>query len=145
MEDNQCRRLLPRPRLRTLRFLFSTDNLGARRTSNVEAIGSHSSLFSHSSDEVLSSTVARHTLVVDSWVLHPFFRPRTREQRARLPDSARVRNNNCDRPRELVSSPDPTHKWERFPGCAVSAERTRLHTVQYVLCHMRAVWLSHDC
>ena len=44
--------------------------------------------------------------------------------------------------RALVSSPDPTHKWERglvtferFLGCAVSAERTRLHTVQYVLCH----------
>ena len=35
--------------------------------------------------------------------------------------------------------------FERFLGCAVSAERTRLHTVQYVLCHMRAVWLSHDC
>ena len=28
--------------------------------------------------------------------------------------------------------------FERFLGCAVSAERTRLHTVQYVLCHMRA-------
>ena len=35
--------------------------------------------------------------------------------------------------------------FERFLGCAVSAERTRLHTVQYVLCRMRAVWLSHDC
>ena len=35
--------------------------------------------------------------------------------------------------------------FERFLGCTVSAERTRLHTVQYVLCHMRAVWLSHDC
>ena len=35
--------------------------------------------------------------------------------------------------------------FERFLGCAVSAERMRLHTVQYVLCHMRAVWLSHDC
>ena len=52
----------------------------------------------------------------------------------------------------VVSSPDPTHKigkglvtFERFLGCAVSAERTRLHTAQYVLCHMRAAWLSHDC
>ena len=63
-EDDNCRCLPPQPRLlRTLCFVFSTDNLGARTTSNIETAGSH---FSLSLDQEISLTVATQTLEVDS-------------------------------------------------------------------------------
>ena len=53
------------PRLLTQDLAFPVQ-YGQLGSSNIEATGSHSTLSSHSSDEVLSSTVATQTLEVDS-------------------------------------------------------------------------------
>ena len=55
MEDDECRRLPPRPRLLTQDLAFPVQ-YRARKTFNIEATGSHSS------NEVLSSTVATQTV-----------------------------------------------------------------------------------
>ena len=60
-DDYRC--LPPQPQLlRTLRFLFSADNLGVRRTSNIKTTWSHSSL---SSDEVVSLTLQTQMIEVN--------------------------------------------------------------------------------
>ena len=61
MEDDECWRLPPRPRLLTQDLAFPVQ-YRARKTFNIEATGSHSTLSSHSSNEVLSSTVATQTV-----------------------------------------------------------------------------------
>ena len=92
MEDDECRRLSPRPRLPTQDLAFPVQ-YRQHGSSNIEATGSHSSLSSHSSDVVLSSTVATQTLEADSSVgCSPILPSRTRERACQILISAPVRN-----------------------------------------------------